>query len=95
MAQGVLSQIPYGAFSVKKAKQRAASRSKAHARHRLISELESVESELQHWIHSSPENAEFFRHDPIAAMRSAGLDIDDDILLEIEVITRDIARKLK
>ena len=31
----------------------------------------------------------------MAAMRSAGLNIDDDILLELELITRDIARKLK
>lgn len=80
---------------MKKAKQTAAHRSKIHPRHRLISQLESVESALQHWIDSSPENARFFRQDPMAAMRSAGLNIDDDILLELELITRDIARKLK
>lgn len=80
---------------MKKAKQDAARRSKVHPRHKLISELERVESALQHWIHSSPENAQFFRRDPIAAMRSAGLDIDDDIMLELELITRDIAKKLE
>lgn len=95
MAQGVLLEFGMGAVSVKKAKQGAASRKRINRPHKLLSHLESVEGALQCWIDSSPENAEFFRHDPIAAMRSAGLNIDDDILLEIELITRDIARKLK
>lgn len=94
-AQGVLLESGMGAFSVKKTKQSAASRKKVNRPHKLLSELESVEGALQCWIDSSPENARFFRHDPIAAMRSAGLNIDDDILLEIELITRDIARKLR
>jgi len=44
---------------------------------------------------TSPGNAEFFRRDPIAAMRTAGLNIDDDILLELELIAGSIAKKLK
>jgi hypothetical protein len=28
-------------------------------------------------------------------MRAAGLDIEDDIMLELQMITRNIARKLK
>ena len=62
---------------------------------RLINELEQAEEALQRWIKSSPENLEFFRRDPIAAMRVAGLDIDDEIMLELEVITKAIAKKLK
>ena len=62
---------------------------------RLMNQLEQVEEALQHWIRSSPENLDFFRRDPIAAMRVAGLDIDDDIMLELEVITREIAKKLE
>jgi hypothetical protein len=62
---------------------------------RLIGQLENAEKGLQRWIKSSPRNADFFRRDPIAAMRAAGLKIDDDILLELELITSAIAKKLK
>ena len=62
---------------------------------RLIAQLENSEAALQTWIESSPENLKFFRRDPVRAMRAAGLDIDDDIMLELELITRAIARKLK
>jgi hypothetical protein len=62
---------------------------------RLIMQLHDAEAALQTWIDSSSNNLEFFRRDPIRAMRAAGLDIDDDIMLELELITRDIARKLK
>lgn len=65
----------------------------SHAR--LISQLENVEEALQQWIASSPQNSEFFRRDPIGAMRAAGLDIDDDIMLELQTVTSSIARKLK
>lgn len=65
----------------------------SHAR--LISQLENVEEALQQWIKSSPDNSDFFHRDPIGAMRAAGLDIDDDIMLELETVTSSIARKLK
>lgn len=65
----------------------------SHAR--LISQLENVEGALQQWIASSPQNSDFFRRDPIGAMRAAGLDIDDDIMLELQTVTSSIARKLK
>ncbi|HKT49393.1 MAG TPA: hypothetical protein VJV96_03820 [Candidatus Angelobacter sp.] len=65
----------------------------SHAR--LISQLENAEGALQQWIASSPRNSDFFRRDPIGAMRAAGLDIDDDIMLELETVTSSIARKLK
>jgi hypothetical protein len=75
---------------------------KNHERHkslaqpdRLIMQLDNSEAALQAWIKSSPDNLKFFRRDPIRAMRAAGLDIDDDIMLELELITRAIARKLK
>jgi hypothetical protein len=60
-----------------------------------MTQLAEVEAALQSWIKNSPDNLSFFRRDPIRAMRAAGLDIDDDIMLELELITRDIARKLK
>jgi hypothetical protein len=62
---------------------------------RLISKLEDVEQALQSWIRTSAENGRLFRRDPIAAMRSAGLNIEDEILLELEQITSAIAKKLK
>lgn len=62
---------------------------------RLLRQLESAERALQSWIASSPANGRFFRQDPIAAMRAAGLNIDDDILLELELITSAIAKKLR
>ena len=62
---------------------------------RLITQLQDTEAALQEWIKSSPGNSEFFRRDPIRAMRAAGLQIDDDIMLELELITSAIARKLK
>lgn len=57
--------------------------------------MERVEAQLQNWLQSSPENARLFRSDPLAAMRAAGLDIDDEIMLELKRIMSSIARKLK
>ncbi len=76
----------------KKKKQR---RTNSAEPDRLISQLEDVEQALQIWLSNSEENVKLFRRDPIAAMRAAGLDIDDEILLELEQITSDIARKLR
>lgn len=60
---------------------------------RLIEELGRVEGRLQSWIGNSEENAELFRRDPIAAMRAAGLQIDDDLICELELVMNGIARK--
>ena len=62
---------------------------------RLFEQLGKVERQLQQWIGRSSKNAELFRRDPLAAMRAAGLDIEDDIMLELELITRAISKKLK
>jgi hypothetical protein len=61
----------------------------------LLDRLHKVERELQQWIATSKKNADWFRRDPLAAMRAAGLDMEDDIMLELEQITRAIAKKLK
>jgi hypothetical protein len=62
---------------------------------RLLDKLGKVERQLQQWTSSKPENAEWFRRDPLAAMRAAGLNMEDDIMLELEIITKAIAKKLK
>jgi hypothetical protein len=61
---------------------------------RLITELGRVEARLQQWIGSSAANARLFSTDPLAAMRSAGLDMDDELMCELEMIMGGIARKL-
>jgi hypothetical protein len=62
---------------------------------RLLAQLDKVEQQLQQWIALSQENADWFKRDPLGAMRAAGLNIEDDILLELELITKAIAKKLK
>jgi hypothetical protein len=62
---------------------------------RLLEQLDKVERQLQQWIAISQENAELFRRDPLAAIRAAGLNMEDDIMLELELITKTIAKKLK
>ncbi|MBZ5504530.1 MAG: hypothetical protein LAO78_03485 [Acidobacteriia bacterium] len=61
----------------------------------LLDQLGKVENQLQEWIAKSPKNAAQFRRDPLNAMRAAGLNIEDDIMLELELITKMIAKKLK
>lgn len=61
----------------------------------LLGELERVEGKLQKWLKASKENALWFEKDPVGAMQAAGLDIEDEIMLELERITAEIARKLK
>ncbi len=62
---------------------------------RLITELERFEVRLQEWTSSSPANLRLFRKDPLRAMQAAGLDVEDDIMLELQFVTAAIARKLK
>jgi len=62
---------------------------------RLLEQLNKVENQLQEWTSKSAKNARWFRRDPLGAMRAAGLDIEDDIMLELETITKSISRKLK
>jgi hypothetical protein len=62
---------------------------------RLIKELGRVEAHLQQWIGKSAANARLFSQDPIRAMRSAGLDIDDELICELERLMSGIARKLR
>jgi hypothetical protein len=62
---------------------------------RLLDQLNKVEEDLQKWIGDSKKNADLFRRDPLGAMRAAGLNLEDDIMLELEIITRSIAKKLK
>jgi hypothetical protein len=62
---------------------------------RLLHHLNKVEQDLKKWIGDSKKNADLFRRDPLGAMRAAGLDLEDDIMLELEMITKSIAKKVK
>ncbi len=62
---------------------------------RLLAHLNKVEEDLKKWIGDSKKNADLFRRDPLAAMRAAGLNLEDDIMLELEMITKSIAKKVK
>lgn len=62
---------------------------------RLVAELGKVEVRLQSWIGASDKNAKLFRRDPIAALREAGLQIDDELMCELERLMGGIANKLK
>ena len=62
---------------------------------RLLEQLNKVENQLQEWTNKSAKNARWFRRDPLGAMRAAGLDIEDDIMLELEIIAKSISKKLK
>ena len=68
--------------------------SASHNADRLMTELSKVEGQLRTWIGLSEINARLFREDPISAMRSAGLSIEDDLICELEMIMRGIATKL-
>jgi hypothetical protein len=61
----------------------------------LISELEKVETRLRHWLAGSEANAQLFRSDPITALRAAGVDLEDETMMELEMIAASIARKLR
>ena len=61
----------------------------------LLDQLHQVERDLKKWIGSSSKNEDWFRRDPLGAMRAAGLNIEDDTMLELETVARSIAKKLK
>lgn len=61
----------------------------------LLQELSARESDLLEWITSSERNTRWFATDPMGAIRAANLGIDEQVLNELELITRSIAKKLR
>jgi hypothetical protein len=74
--------------------RRSSTRPHPNRSNRLFRELGLFEERLQEWISTSEKNASWFRCDPLAAMRAAGLDIDDELMCELEAIMGGLARKL-
>jgi hypothetical protein len=61
----------------------------------LLQALLNCESRLTAWLSESVLNAELFRHDPLVAIRTAKLGIDEGLLDELEETVTGIALKLR
>jgi hypothetical protein len=61
----------------------------------LIQALIDCESRLRAWLDESPFNANLFRRDPLTAIRTANVGVDERLLAEFEATVTRIARKFK
>ncbi len=61
----------------------------------LVQALLGSESRLNAWLNESELNADLFRRDPLAAMRTANLGIDEHLLGELEETVIRIILKFK
>ena len=61
---------------------------------RLLLELRRVEERLRLWVDSSEENAVLFVQDPAAALRTADLGLDEELIQEFESVLKDIESRL-
>lgn len=50
---------------------------------------------LNQWLHRSETNVNWFRREPIAALRAANLGIEEKLLKELDAVTLLIAQGLK
>lgn len=61
----------------------------------LIQALLDCESRLTDWLNASQVNAEWFRRDPLTAMRAANLGMDEGLLCDMEEMMAKIALKFR
>jgi predicted component of type VI protein secretion system len=61
----------------------------------LIQALLDCESRLKAWLNESSVNANLFRRDPLTAIRTANVGVDERLLREFEDTVTRIARKFK
>ena len=61
----------------------------------LLQELSRCEGRLSSWLSCSQANAQLFAADPVAALRAAGLGMDENIFKDLQEITGSIARKIQ
>ena len=61
----------------------------------LLLALSAKEPVLREWISSSGKNSRWFAKDPLGAIRGARLGVDEDLVRQLELIIRSIARKLR
>jgi hypothetical protein len=55
---------------------------------RLLDWFYSNEAHLHQWVDASVQNAHTFAVDPVTAIRSAGLQLDDELVCELESVAR-------
>jgi hypothetical protein len=60
----------------------------------LIQALLDCESRLTLWLNECALNTEFFLRDPLGAMRTANLGMDEGLLSDLEATMTGITRKL-
>lgn len=60
----------------------------------LIQALLDCELRLRAWINESAPNADLFRRDPLTAIRTANVGVDERLLSEFEETVTGIALKL-
>lgn len=60
----------------------------------LLLALQNCETRLSKWVHGSETNARLFASDPVAALRAAGLGLEETLLSELESVMTGIADKL-
>jgi hypothetical protein len=51
---------------------------------RLLNWFYSNQAHLYQWVDASAQNAHAFASDPVTAIRSAGLQLDDELICELE-----------
>jgi len=56
----------------------------------LIDRLKALEPQVMGWMNADPENARLFATDPMAALRSAG--VEEPLVAELEALARDLAQ---
>lgn len=61
---------------------------------RLLEWFYRNELQLKAWVDCSEQNAQQFARDPIGALRSAGLSLDEDLVSEFEIAARAITGQL-
>jgi hypothetical protein len=60
----------------------------------LLQALRKCDDQLNVWLSKSPANACLFMEDPLAAMQAANPDMDFHVMLELEAVLSELARKL-
>jgi hypothetical protein len=62
---------------------------------RLLLALQQSEEQLRKWTSASAANSRLFSEDPAAALEAADLRLDWEVIVELEIVLRSLARKLE
>ena len=62
--------------------------------HRIMTELRHRQAHLVQWLNSSKQNERVFQDHPVEAVRAAMPELDEDLLRDLELITRTFTRNV-